>query len=119
MAEPRSGKGGNALVSAVALPQLNSLKVSNKANNHAYASNETNGHKKRVTGTKDRTGSFTLLDLPTFNEGDHITAVIKLDSSTTYKTMPIVIDNIDVTIDLDEGAPISYDVSFSGDGEPT
>jgi hypothetical protein len=118
MASPVSGKTGTILIGATPISELRNWKATAKSNNAAFATNATPGFKRRVSGTKDIEVSFQMLDDPagTIAEGDHVTLVLKKTSSITWKTVPVVIDSIDVNVDIDDGKEVSYDVKASGDG---
>ena len=108
-----SGKDGNLTIDGVQICPVTNIKLTRTSDNPDYAANDTGGKKARVAGIKDVTGSFRIndTDAPVV-EGDSVTMLIH-DGSNDY-TEEVIIDEIDEEIDIDTGAIVGWDVTFSG-----
>ena len=84
------------------------------ANATAYGSSDTDGRKKRLAGTGDMTGSFTMLAVPSFEEGANA-EFIGHTGNEVY-TAQIFIETITPSVDIDNGTPSSWNVTFGGNG---
>lgn len=88
---------------------------------HAYASCATGGFKKRVAGTRDGNGSingvFNPDDAPEdyFDEGDAVTLLLYVDASSYY-SVPAVIENLEISADIDDGAIMPWSASWGQNG---
>jgi len=109
-----SGKEGTLELNDAEETPVTNIRVSITSANDAYAANDTAGWKKRVAGTKDSTGSFSMKDKPSVEEGDKRT--LKVYTNQDVWTQPIIIDSIDPEIDINDGTTTGFEVSFSGDG---
>jgi hypothetical protein len=116
-----SGQYGTVHIGSSELLEVQSWKFSRKAAVHQYASNTTGGHKKTVTGVKSGSGSISGAYDPDdpvddhIEEGDSVTAKL-YTTATKYYTVPMVIENLDLEVDLDEGDIIGWEASFVADG---
>lgn len=116
-----SGKGGSVLVASSDLVEVTNWELTRTSNNPSWASNTSNGYKKRVAGVKDSTGTFSTKYDPTdpltdhLEEGDEVTLELLATSGKTI-SVPAIIDELKVACDMDEGEPVGYDVSFSSNG---
>jgi hypothetical protein len=78
-----------------------------------FAANDTGGWKAGVSGTKDSSGSFNMNDKPTFNEGDEI-ALVLYTGQDVYTLATALIESIESVVDVNDGPPVSFAVTFQG-----
>jgi hypothetical protein len=116
-----SGKEGKVLIGATTLADITGWTLRTVSHNPAYASSATAGHRKRVSGVKDATGSIAfklnLADPITddFAEGSAVTLLLHLDATRFY-SVPAVIDALRLEVDIDRGEVIGGTAEFSADG---
>lgn len=122
MASPKSGKYGDIRLSTgTQLAEATNWKASIKSNNPAFATNVTPGWKKRVGGVKDGELSFDLLDNANayFDVGDAISIALYTSTSVLWTTMPVLVDDYGLEVDIDNGAPLKWATKASSNGVPT
>jgi hypothetical protein len=108
-----SGKDGSVDFDA-AESEVQDWTLNNISENQAYHTNDSGTNRKRVAGVRDSNGSFTALDLPSFIEGD-TGSFVGYTGQDIY-TVDVIVDQIVVTTDVNTGAPVSWAVTFSGNG---
>lgn len=117
----QSGKDGKVLAGATQLAEITKWTFNPKSNNPAWASSDSAGYKKRVAGVKDGGGSiegkfdssskfYTLVA-----EGDEVTLKLYLDA-TRYYSVPAIIDDYSLTVDMDTGDVVGWSANFSTNG---
>ncbi|MGE3406806.1 MAG: hypothetical protein AB7I37_08335 [Pirellulales bacterium] len=116
-----SGKDGKVLIGGTSLADITHWSLRTLSHNSAYASSSTGGHKKRVPGIKDASGTIAF-KLNTsdpitddFDEGSSVTLLLHLDA-TRYYSVPAVIDAIRLEVDIDSGQVVGGVAEFSGNG---
>ncbi len=116
-----SGKDGKVMIGATTLADITFWTLATASNNPAYASSATSGHKKRVAGVKDASGSIQgKLDVADpvtddFDEGDAVTLLLYIDATRFY-SVPAIIDSINFEVDIDTGEVIGWTADYSADG---
>jgi len=119
---PLSAKNGTATNGGVALAEVKDIKVSLKANNPSFDTNTVPGWKRRVFGVRDAEVTFEMLSDPEaagMGVGATYNLVILADGTTTYHTMPVMTDSIDVAISMDSGDPVAFTLKCSQNGQVT
>ena len=112
-----SGKDGTVSFGGSAVADCTSWSITTTSNNPAYGSCDTGGWKKRVAGIKDSSGTFTAKynGAIAMAAGDTGSGVFTVDGTATY-TVPIIIDQVQLEVDMDDGDVVGYSVDWSGDG---
>jgi len=120
-----SGKNGTIKIDSNTVLHISNWQISKSSNNSAVATNNTNGWKARTCGVKDSTGSFTYV-IPFGNasmpvaEGSCVEAQFHTDgTATNYYSQTIIIDQVDLESDINDGNFLEYNVTFSGAGPLT
>ena len=112
-----SGKNGTVEFDGTTILDATSWSITQTSNNPAFGSTDTQGHKTRVGGVKDNTGTFNAKyngAIP-LDAGDSGDGVFTVDGTATY-TVPIIIDQIALEVDMDDGDVVGYAVDWSGCG---
>jgi hypothetical protein len=113
-----SGKDGNVKVGATTIAHVTKWSFSPESNNPNWASNQTAGYKNRVAGIKDGKGKLsckwdtTALQIATIDVGQAITLDLFTTATQKY-VVPAIIDDLEVTVDLDKGETEDLDIKFS------
>lgn len=102
-------------------------KLTREAALHRRATNATGGYKRTVAGTKSGSGTIEGDYDPAAPVEDHIregdSVTLKLyTTATKFYLVPALIENIELTVDLDEGEIVAWTASFMTNGawtEPT
>lgn len=116
-----SGQYGTIKIGSSALVECMGWTWTRTVADHAYASCNTSGFKKRVAGTKDHSGTMNgKMDLAVemedyFDEGDLVTLNLYVNT-TDYYIVPAMITELTVEVDIDEGDIIPWSASFGGNG---
>ena len=116
-----SGKDGQVLRDSTTLADVTRWRLKTTANNRAYASSATGGHKRRLRGVKDGGGDFAFLlnraDPVTgqLAEGDLVTLKLYVDT-TNFFTVPAIIDSLSLEVDVSSGDVVGGTAEFSADG---
>lgn len=116
-----SGKNGTVLIGATPVSEIRSWKFNPKSNNPRYASNKTSGYKATVAGVKEGSGSMSgawdhTNDFITVTDvGISVTLLLYSDASHFY-SVPSVIDDYSIDVDVDNGEIVSWDSNFSTNG---
>lgn len=120
-----TGKDGTMKINGVIPAPISNWKLTKTSNNPDYAANDTAGWKKRRPGIKDCKGSFDLKidgakSCPV-EIGDEVTLVLYVDgtANNNYYTVPAIIDEIAVEVDINGGGIEAFAVAFSGNGAVT
>lgn len=117
-----SGNYGQVLVNSSELIEVTNWKFSKKANLHAWCSSSCNGYSRITAGTKSGSGSLSGLydvDDPIDSHldiGDDATALLYY-SDSAYFSVPLTVESIDIEVDINDGAPVSFELAFQTDGE--
>lgn len=116
-----SGKDGTVKIATTDVAEIRNWKFNPKANNPKYASNKTSGYKRTVAGVKEGSGSMSgawdhAIDfLAVVDVGTSVT--LKLYTDTThFFSVPSVIDDCSVNVDVENGEIVSWDSNFSTNG---
>lgn len=109
-----SGKNGDLYWGGSQEDHVTNWALDTTSNNDAYASNQTAGWKNRVAGVRDSTGSFSMKDKPSFEEG-YIADFIGYTDERIY-TQRVIIDRIAIACDMNDGIATTWEVAFSGNG---
>lgn len=119
-----SGKNGRIKVGGTTYDHITGWSWSRETALHAYGSNSTAGHKRKVAGMKDNSGSFTGMihdggAIP-IDEGDAVTLQLHVDETgNNFYSVPAIVESIEVEVDINDGAPVGYTANFQGDGAYT
>lgn len=116
-----SGKDGTAKIGSTDIYELRGWKFNPKSNNPKYASNRTSGYKRTLAGVKEATGSMSGAD----DRANDFIAVVDVGTSVTLKlytdathffSVPSVIDDYSMNVDIDNGEIVGWDANFSSSG---
>jgi hypothetical protein len=116
-----SGQYGSIKIGSSNLVECMNWTFDRKAAEHAYASCNTGGYKKRIAGTKDGTGTIRGLQ----DSADPIENYIIEGSSVTlrlywtaakYYSVPAIVNSLKTEVDIDDGAPVPWDADFGANG---
>ena len=112
-----SGKNGTISFGGSSVADCTGWSITTTSNNPAYGSCDTAGWKKRVAGIKDSSGNFTAKynGAIAIAAGDTGSGVFTIDGSATY-TVPIIVDQVQLEVDMDEGDTVGYSIDWSGNG---
>lgn len=122
-----SGINGTLHVGASELLEVQEWKLTRKVAGQQYASNNTNGFKKAVAGVKSGTVEFKGIYDPSippddfFDVGDLVTVKGYVDATNFY-TIPMLVEELDLTVDFDEGKIVEWSAKGPTNGawtEPT
>ena len=122
MGLPESGARGDLYLDGNRVVPLFNWKASFAGSVHPYAANDTGGAKRRVFGVEDTTGTFQVAleetggCAPTQRGRRHVAQFHVNASGNDYYEVPIMIESIDMEPDIQEGAPILFDVTWGADG---
>jgi hypothetical protein len=113
-----SGKTGYVTIDGSAESDVQDWTISDDANATAYGSSNTGGRKKRLAGTGDCTGSFTMLQVPSFDAGGTGQFVGHTGGITGGEiyTAEIFIETVTPNVNINDGTPSSWNVTFGGNG---
>ena len=119
-----SGKDGTLLLGDAEVTRVANWRIEKTGAGRAYTANDTGGARKRVAGVKDCSGRFEIKAADSANaaveEGDAVTLKLHVDGSgANYYEVPAMIDAVRAEVDISEGKPIAYLVTFSGNGPIT
>lgn len=116
-----SGQFGTIHIGASELLEVSGWTLNKRAAIHQYSTNTTNGYKKTVAGIKSGSGRLTgYLDSADLADqyievGIGATAKLYIDASQFY-TVPLMIESFDVTVDIEDGEPLSFESGFVTNG---
>lgn len=116
-----SGKDGTVKIGSTDVAEIRNWKFNPKSNNPKYASNKTSGYKRTVAGVKEGSGSMSgawdhAIDfLSVVDVGTSATLKLYTDS-THFFSVPSVIDDCSINVDIDNGEIVSWDSNFSTNG---
>jgi hypothetical protein len=103
------------------LADITAWRFTTTADNVSYASSATGGFRKRIAGARHGLGriSFVLntLDSATvaLAAGDAVILQLNIDS-TRYYFVPAIVDDVQLTVDVNEREPIRGTAAFATDG---
>lgn len=123
-AVPICGKSGDVKVGADSLPEITKWSFKPSVAVQEYASNKSNGFKRKVCGVKSGSGSiegkWNINDPITdhFVEGDYVTLLLHLDS-TRLVTVTALIKSFDLEVDINDNQIEGWSAEFDADGEWT
>lgn len=116
-----SGKDGTVKIASTDVAEIRNWKFNPKSNNPKYASNKTSGYKRTVAGVKEGSGSMS----GAWDHAIDFLAVVDVGTSATLKlytdlthffSVPSVIDDCSINVDVDNGEIVSWDSNFSSNG---
>lgn len=116
-----SGKDGDVKIGSASVAEIRTWSFNPKSNNPSYASHATGGYKRRVAGVKDGSGSTSgaiaaaSLPFSDLNVGSDATLVLYLNATLNF-SVPSVVDDLRVNVDIDNGEIVSWDMNFSTNG---
>lgn len=122
VAEPICGKEGTVKIGSTELPEITKWTFKPNVSLQSYASNKTNGFKRKVCGSKDATGTlegkWDRKDPITdhFQEGDSVILSLHVDDTRTV-TVQAFIKSLDLEVDMDENTITAWSAEFEADGE--
>jgi len=114
-----SGQYGTFHVGASELLEVNNWKLTRKAAIHEYATNNTEGYKKTVAGTKSGSGSVSGIydgQCSDLTPGDDVAVKLYYSAAGSFD-IDVTVESFDVEVDIDDGAPVSWECSFITDGD--
>lgn len=115
MANPESGKYGTITKDGSELQPVTNWELTIDPNLDEYASNEDGGWYDNVDGTHRGTGSFQMVEKPTFEEGSTCALVLYSQDQYTY-TFDARIGTISHTEDIEAGTVGRWDVAYRARG---
>ena len=116
-----TGNTGTVEAGSSTVLEITKWSFTTKSELTVWASNTSNGHKKRKGGTKDGTGSIEgkyddsqpVEDI--LEEGSEVTLTLVRDTGNEI-TVPAVIEQLEFEVDVDSGAVQSWTASFGSNG---
>ncbi|HEY1065908.1 MAG TPA: hypothetical protein VGE52_07355 [Pirellulales bacterium] len=116
-----SGKDGAVQIGSNIVGHVVAWRFTPRSRNPSWTSNATNGHKARLVGAKEGVGSFECkLDSTghaAVAEGDFVTLNLHVDATgENYMSIPAVIDEAPLSVDVNAGAIVGYTAKFSTRG---
>src|SRR5437868_3112917 len=116
-----SGKNGKVRIGSSDILDCKNWKFSEKSNNSQFGSSSSAGHKKSVAGTKSGSVTFQVAiaagDLlwDRFRPGDAVTLLLYYDATHSF-SVPVRIDDMEISVDVNEGSEVTVDVTASTNG---
>lgn len=116
-----SGKDGKVLAGGAAIADVTGWSLVLRSKNPAYASSSTGGWKSRRPGIREATGKIAFkLDLAqnplaSLEEGTQVELRLHLDATRFYLA-PVIIDELQWMVDIDEGEIVGGEATFSSTG---
>ena len=116
-----TGDDGKVMIGGTALADITEWSFETTARSVAYASSATLGYRKRIAGAKEGRGRIAFkLNVDEaitnqFDEGSEVTLRLYLDATRFY-TVPAVIDNVAMGVEIDGGALVGGTAAFSTNG---
>lgn len=119
-----SSKNGKVIWNGVTLVEARGWTLEQVSELHAYASNTSAGHRLRVAGHTDWTGTFRLYQDSVAQVTDNIavgqSATLALHEDGTLNwSGTAMIASISPAIDIEAGDIAAYDVAFEANGTQT
>ncbi len=125
MSQPASGKNGLVKVGSTAVAEVTQWTFTKEAASSRYASSSTGGFKRSLPGVRSGNGQiefkFDMAAASLLVEGASVTLLLYLDA-THYYTVPAIITQFKVDVNIDTGEVIGGSANFDTDGawtEPT
>jgi hypothetical protein len=112
-----SGQYGKVAIASSNIVEVMKWTLELSVPDHPHGTSATSGYKKRTAGTKDGTGSIEGLQDPadpvtTYIEpGDSVTLLL-YESAAKFWTVPALITKLAMDVDIDDGAPVSWNSDF-------
>lgn len=133
MANPRTAKHGKADwslngVSFVNLPHTRKIDWNPKTELKEYVSSDTDGAKRRLEGTDDFDGSVEVyidptnrFDADSFGIRSGVAGFLRVYEHRTDVPflLPIMVENVEYSVDIEGGEIVGATVNFSADGAVT
>lgn len=120
-----SGKNGKIMIGANTVGEITGWRYTETSNNPAWSSSGTSGHKTRVAGVGDGSGSadfkYDPSDTPESEgivKGALLTLLLYINA-TVYHSVPAIVDSISYEVDVDEGETVSGTFDFSDTAAPS
>jgi hypothetical protein len=120
-----SGKDGKVLIGVTAVANITGWEFDKEAHTSRYASSETAGYKATVPGVKMGAGTIEFkwnsAAAMTITEGTSATLLLHLNATELF-TVPAIIKNFRVKVDVDNGDVTGGSATFETNGawtEPT
>ncbi len=120
-----SGKNGKVMIGAATVAEITGWRYTQTSNNPSWASSGTSGHKTRVAGVGDGSGSVDFkVDFADTVVSEGITkgALVTLllyHNATVYHSVPAIIDSINDEVDINDGEVVSGSFDFSDTAAPS
>lgn len=114
-----SGKSGTAKFNGGEIFEVTAWTAEPKTNVPKYASNLTAGFKRGISAVRDWSGSIEMKcqdsgGLPA-HDGDELTVQLHADDTgNNYISGTIIISGMPISVNIDEGDPVSYTFNFEG-----
>jgi hypothetical protein len=119
-----SGQYGKIVISASTVAECTKWTMDEEVAESAYASCSTSGHRSRVAGTKDATGTLEGILDPSddihnyFRVGDHVTLKLYY-TATKYHSVPAQINKIGQETDIEEGSVERWTADWGATAAPS
>ncbi len=115
-----SGKRGTVTSGGTSIAQVTDWQLRTRAAGVSYASSETGGFRKKLSGVKQASGALrfvvsTAAPQTQLAAGDAVTLHLHLDASR-YISLPARIDGLRLQVNIDTGQIIGGQFDFSSDG---
>ena len=114
-----SGKDGLVKIGGTTLAEITNWNLTTTSSNPSYASSATSGHKTRVAGVKDFSGSIEYkIDAADpisgdFKDGDSVTLLLYLNATDFFSCPSMIDDQQWGGVDIDDGEVVGGSASFS------
>lgn len=119
-----SGQYADIKVGSCSLVECTEWTMDDSVADFPYSSCATSGHKKRVTGPRDSTGTLAGI----FDPDDPIHGLIEPGDAVTLKlftksgkghSVPAVIISLNHGAQIEEGSPLRWNATWGQNGAPT
>tara|TARA_Y100000310_G_C20333775_1_gene646490 strand:+ start:79 stop:447 length:369 start_codon:yes stop_codon:yes gene_type:complete len=108
----KSAKNGTVRFDGAAVAHATDISVEDSVDEDVYASSSTGGQKSRIRGHEDASGSFTVIQKPSFNVGSVGILLLKEDGSVTIFNGGAQINSIGTSVPVEGGTRIVYTVAW-------
>ncbi len=118
------GREGTVKIATAEMPEITKFMFKPSVSTQSYASNKTDGFKRKVCGSREASGSlegkWDRLDpiINHFTEGDFTTLLLHWDE-TRLVSVPSLITGMNFEVDMDEDTIDGWTADFEADGEWT
>lgn len=116
-----SGKDGTVRREGAELLRVADWRIEKTSANKSYVANDTGGVRRRMPGVKDCSGRMEIKAISEgpapLAEGEILAMELHVDASgENYYSLSAIVDAVRLEVDISQGTPVAYVVTFSGNG---